>query len=80
MKSKKETSNTEKKEFYEHKPYREFKASLSKDRKYWIFRDITIHVVPCDYLRKVESTPIERNDVQLGCGVKKMDGRNAKGN
>ena len=41
---------------YEHKPIREFKASLSKDRKFWVFKDITTHIVPCSYLSKIENS------------------------
>ena len=67
----------EKKNFYEHKPYREFKASLSEDGKYWIFRDVTIHVVPREYLRKVENSVSEDGGDGDVNRDQKMDGRNA---
>ena len=41
--------------YYEHKPIREFKAKISKDGKFWLFKDITTHVVPRNYLSKIES-------------------------
>ncbi len=46
--------------FYEHKPNREFKASISKDGKYWVFKDITIHVVPRSYISKVELDSLKK--------------------
>ena len=54
---KKETKNSTKEEntYYEHKPIREFKAKISKDGKFWLFKDITTHVVPRNYVSKIES-------------------------
>ena len=54
---KKENKNLGKKEntYYEHKPIREFKAKISKDGKFWLFKDITTHVVPRNYVSKIES-------------------------
>ncbi len=52
-----ESKNLRKKEntYYEHKPIREFKAKISKDGKFWLFKDITTHVVPRNYVSKIES-------------------------
>ncbi len=80
MKSKsKEKSENEREEFYEHKPKRELKASLSKDGRYWIFKDVTTHIVSREYLEKIEKSVREESsesrnrDETLGAG-------NAKGN
>ncbi len=70
----KKQSVKEKKNFYEHKPYREFKASLTEDGKYWIFRDVTIHVVPREYLKKVESSIVERGGLEDPGRDQKVDG------
>ena len=48
------------KPYYEHKPIREFKATVSKDGKFWLFKDITTHVVPRSYISKVESNSNEK--------------------
>jgi len=50
----KETKNKEK-SYYEHKPVREFKATISKDGKFWLLKDITTHFVPRKYLSTIES-------------------------
>lgn len=47
-------------QYYEHKPIREFKATLSKDGKFWLFKDITTHVVPRSYISKIESSSGEK--------------------
>lgn len=52
-KAKKKINQEEK--HYEHKPVRDFKASISKDGKYWVFKDITTHFVPRKYLSTIES-------------------------
>ena len=56
------TKKNENKEkpYYEHKPIREFKATVSKDGKFWLFIDITTHVVPRSYISKVESNSNEK--------------------
>ena len=48
-------NNKQEEKFYEHKPVRDFKASISKDGKYWVFKDITTHFVPRKYLSTIES-------------------------
>lgn len=67
MKAKTKLKNEIKKGHYEHKPKREFKASLSKDGKFWIFKDITTHIVPKEYLNKVQSSP-DRDSTCNGIG------------
>lgn len=73
MKAKKETANENKRGFYEHRPNREFKASLSKDGKYWIFKDITTHIVPREYLDKVKVDQAGGRGGELHGGNKKVD-------
>lgn len=55
-----EKNENKEKPYYEHKPIREFKASISKDGKFWLFKDITTHVVPRSYISKVESNSNEK--------------------
>ena len=62
MKTKgKQKTENEREEFYEHKPKRELKASLSKDGRYWIFKDVTTHIVSREYLEKIERSVREEN-------------------
>ena len=68
---------TKKEEFYEHKPNREFKATLSKDGKYWIFKDITTHIVSREYLETVEKCCRDESS-NGGRGVQTMGAGNAK--
>ena len=78
MKKQSQESQIEREEFYEHKPKRELKASLSKDGKYWILRDVTTHIVSRDYLAKIERSHAE-GDVESGRGEQAMGARNVKG-
>jgi hypothetical protein len=80
MKTKaKETSETEREEFYEHKPKRELKASLSKDGRYWIFKDVTTHIVSREYLEKIERS-VQENGAESRDRNKALGAGNAKGN
>ena len=73
MKNKKNGANDEKRGFYEHRPRREFKASVSKDGKYWIFKDITTHIVPKQYLDKVQVDQAGGPDCAPNGGDEKVD-------
>ncbi len=56
--------------FYEHRPIRDFKASVSKDGKFWVFKDITTHIVPRSYLSKIEVDFIkEQNESSISSNV-----------
>lgn len=79
MKKQSQESQIESEEFYEHKPKRELKASLSKDGKYWILKDVTTHIVSREYLAKIERSHAE-GDVEPRSGNKAMGERNDKGN
>lgn len=69
MKAKgKQVSENEREEFYEHKPKRELKASLSKDGRYWIFKDVTTHIVSRDYLEKIERSVRDEGSDSRGRG------------
>ena len=58
--------NQKKKEinYYEHKPKRDFKASISQDGKFWVFKDITTHFVPRKYLSTIESDFVIGNSTE----------------
>lgn len=73
MKAKMEKAKEEKRGFYEHRPKREFKASVSKDGRFWIFKDITTHIVPKGYLDKVEISKAGGPDGEPHGGDKKVD-------
>lgn len=75
MKKEQQSNQMEREEFYEHKPKRELKASLSKDGRYWILKDITTHIVSREYLSKVEDS-FQSEGVQNGSGAKKVGARN----
>ena len=80
MKTKsKETSESEREEFYEHKPKRELKASLSKDGQYWIFKDVTTHIVSREYLEKIERS-MRESGTDSGDRNKALGAGNAKDN
>lgn len=66
-------------EFYEHKPMRELKASLSKDGRYWIFKDVTTHIVSREYLEKIENDAREHS-VESRDRNKALGAGNVKGN
>ena len=72
------------KSFYEHKPKREFKASLSKDGKYWIFKDITTNIIPRGYISKIELDFFKKQGSETNSEVvdlpSKMEQRNAASN
>lgn len=74
----KQESENKREEFYEHKPKRELKASLSKDGKYWIFKDVTTHIVSRDYLEKIEKSIRDAGSEPRGRG-KTLGAGNAKG-
>ncbi len=46
-------SETEKKQYFERKPIHEFKAQLSQDGKFWIFRDIKTWIISIGYLDSI---------------------------
>lgn len=75
----KQESENEREEFYEHKPKRELKASLSKDGKYWIFKDVTTHIVSREYLEKIERSVRDEGPESRG-REQTLGARNAKGN
>ncbi len=65
------------KEHDEHKPKREFKASVSKDGRFWIFKDITTHIVSRSYLEKAQ---LEGAFGQGRSGTNKVDTGNGESN
>lgn len=69
----KNKNEKEQKGFYEHRPQREFKASVSRDGRYWIFKDITTHIVPKEYLDKVSVGQAGGPDCEGVGGDKKVD-------
>ena len=44
---------------YQRKPIHEFKANLSKDGRYWIFKNIETWIIPATYLDKIRSSQPE---------------------
>ena len=54
-------NENQERKFYDHKPIKEFKAKISKDGKYWLFKEITTHVVPRNYISKIESQFVIEN-------------------
>lgn len=44
---------------YDRKPNHEFKVSLSKDKKYWIFKNIVTWIVPTNYLGTISQSKTE---------------------
>ncbi len=73
MTDKNKNAQERQKGFYEHRPRREFKASLSKDGRYWIFKDITTHIVPKEYLDKANIIPAGGPECERFGGDKKVD-------
>ena len=73
-----DVSNSEREEFYEHKPKRELKASLSKDGRYWIFKDVTTHIVSREYLEKIERSFRDEGS-ESRCREQTLGAGNAKG-
>lgn len=71
VKKEQQSNQVEREEFYEHKPKRELKASLSKDGKYWILKDITTHIVSREYLSKIEDS-FHSENLPNGSGTKKV--------
>jgi len=43
------------------KPVQEFKAFLSQDKKYWIFKNITTWIIPVNYLNAITQSQMELN-------------------
>lgn len=73
-----DVSKSEREEFYEHKPKRELKASLSMDGRYWIFKDVTTHIVSREYLEKIEES-VRDNDAEYRDRNKALGAGNVKG-
>ena len=40
------------------RPIREFNAGLSKDGKFWLFRDTTLWIIPVNYLSAIRKGPV----------------------
>ena len=57
---------------YERKPNNEFKAALSEDGRFWIFKDITTWIVPVNYLDTISKSKAEAK-TKAKSAVKKDD-------
>lgn len=55
-KSETRQSKGPKQENLNRRPIREFNAGLSKDGKYWLFRDTTLWVIPVNYLAAIRKS------------------------
>ena len=49
------TKNEQNKQPPSRRPAREFRASLSKNGKYWLLRDTTTWFIPVNYLAAIQS-------------------------
>lgn len=50
----------------ERKPAQEFSAALSKDGKYWLFRDTKTWFIPVNYLEAIRRSRAEKNVIDEG--------------
>jgi len=48
--------NENKNNRYSRKPVHDFKATISEDGRFWIFKDITTWIIPRGYLDKINET------------------------
>ncbi len=70
-------NETKGRDFYDHKPIREFKASISKNGKFWLFKDITTHIVPRKYVSKIDMDFNQEQVADSSSGDQKAEQRNA---
>ncbi|MGK5086902.1 hypothetical protein WDW86_05040 [Bdellovibrionota bacterium FG-2] len=56
----KPTQQEGERKFGKREPIREFKAQLSEDGRYWIFRDVTTWLIPVNYLLAITKSKADR--------------------